>query len=160
MIGLGTIEAYYLIRGEEMNFEEVKRVLPQKIPFIMVDKVLDIQPNKQITCVKNITGNELFFLGHFPEQSIFPGVLITEALAQASILLFQEKKKENTLFLLTSTKLRFKHVVVPGDQLMLKITTKKESSFGAIVEAEAVVADKVVVQGELSFSMQQPGDEM
>lgn len=160
MIGLGIFVVYYSVRGEEMNFEKVKEILPQSIPFIMIDKVVELEPNERITCLKNITGNEMIFLGHFPNKSIFPGAYITEALAQASIILFHEKKQENTLFLLSSTKLRFKHPVVPGDQLILNITTKKNSSIGAIVEAEALVEDKVVVQGELSFSIKQQEEIM
>ena len=82
-----------------MDFETINSILPQKFPLIMVDKVLEILPNEKITCLKNITGNEMVFIGHFPNQAIFPVVYITEALAQSSILLFHEKKADdNTLF--------------------------------------------------------------
>lgn len=137
-----------------MNFEMVKSILPQHIPFLMIDKVKEIIPGKKITCIKNISGNDLVFLGHFPNQSIFPGVLITESMAQASILLFHEKKQENSVFYLTSTKLRFLVPVVPGDQLVIHISTIREAASGAIVEARAEVEEKTVAKGELSFAIQ------
>ncbi|WP_202080459.1 3-hydroxyacyl-ACP dehydratase FabZ [Caldalkalibacillus salinus] len=142
-----------------MDFEQVRAILPQQNPFIMVDKVLEIQPNESITCLKNVTGNETVFQGHFPERAIFPGVLITEALAQSSILLFYQQKNDQTLYLLSSTKMRFKHPVVPGDQLILRVNAKKVSRIGAIVEAEACVQEKVVAKGELSFSTQNHAEE-
>lgn len=137
-----------------MNFEDVNKILPQKFPLLMVDKVLEIVPNERITCLKNITANEIVFLGHFPNQAIFPGVYITEAMAQSAILLFQEKKKDDdTLFLLYSTKITFKDMVVPGDQLILKVESKKITAAGIIVEAKAIVDEKVVAKGELIFSI-------
>lgn len=136
-----------------MNFEEINKILPQKFPLLMVDKVIEIVPNERITCLKNITANEIVFQGHFPNQAIFPGVYITEAMAQSAILLFHEKKEDDTLFLLYSTKITFKDMVVPGDQLILKVESKKITAAGVIVEAKAIVDDKVVAKGELIFSI-------
>lgn len=143
-----------------MNFEEVNAILPQKFPLIMVDKVIEKIPEEKIVCVKNITGNEIVFLGHFPKRAIFPGVYITEALAQSAILLFKESptKEDDSLYLLYSTKLTFKSVVVPGDQLRMEIVPKKISSLGIIVDAKAYVGDKVVAKGELVFSVRKNED--
>lgn len=141
-----------------MDFETINSILPQKFPLIMVDKVLEILPNEKITCLKNITGNEMVFIGHFPNQAIFPGVYITEALAQSSILLFHEKKADdNTLFLLYSTNMTFKSMVVPGDQLIMEIKSKKITNIGVVVDAKAFVEGKIVAKGELIFSIKKIG---
>lgn len=138
-----------------LDFETVKSILPQDIPFLMIDRVIEKTPKQQITCLKNISGNDLVFLGHFPGKSIFPGVLITEAFAQAAILLFSEPDENHTdLYLLASTKLRFLKPVVPGDQLFLNITVVRATNSGAIVDAVAKVDEEVVAKGQLSFSMQ------
>lgn len=137
-----------------MDFQKVNSILPQKIPLIMVDKVLEMVPNERITCVKNVTGNEIVFLGHFPKHAILPGVYITEALAQSAILLFHEKKQEeDALFLLYSTKMTFKEMVVPGDQMIMEIESRKVTKTGIIVDAKAYVEGKVVAKGELIFSI-------
>ncbi|EHJ53040.1 3-hydroxyacyl-ACP dehydratase FabZ [Streptococcus macacae] len=138
-----------------MNFQEVSSVLPQKFPLQMVDKVLELLPEKKIISIKNITGNEMVFLGHFPNQAIFPGVYITEALAQSAILLFKKKEQEDKLFLLYSTKMTFKSVVVPGDQLKMIVESKKVTALGVIVEAVAYVEDRIVAKGELIFSIKE-----
>ena len=72
-----------------MNFEEVRATLPQKYPFIFIDRVLELEAGKRIVCLKNVTGNESFFAGHFPDFAVMPGALILEALAQATIILFK-----------------------------------------------------------------------
>ena len=143
-----------------MNFQEVNAILPQKFPLLMVDKVLEIIPNKKISTVINITGNEMVFLGHFPNQAIFPGVYITEALAQSAILLFNEKKQGNsTLFLLYSTKMTFKSVVVPGDQLRMVVESRTVTASGVVVDAIAYVEDKIVAKGELIFSIKESSNK-
>ncbi|MBT6048598.1 MAG: 3-hydroxyacyl-[acyl-carrier-protein] dehydratase FabZ, partial [Candidatus Scalindua sp.] len=73
-----------------LNFEEVRELVPQKYPFLFIDKVIELQKESRIVCLKNISGNEPFFAGHFPDFAIMPGVLIVEALAQASIILFKK----------------------------------------------------------------------
>ena len=73
-----------------LSFEEVRELVPQKYPFLFIDKVVELQKESRIVCLKNISGNESFFAGHFPDFAIMPGVLIIEALAQASIILFKK----------------------------------------------------------------------
>ncbi len=137
-----------------MDFQKVKSILPQKFPLIMVDKVLEIVPDKRIMCIKNITGNEIVFLGHFPNQAVFPGVYITEALAQSAILLFNKKEQgDDTLYLLYSTKMTFKSMVLPGDQMIMVVESRKVTKLGVIVDAKAYVEDKIVAKGELTFSI-------
>lgn len=143
-----------------MDFQKVNSILPQKFPLIMVDRVLEKVPGERILCLKNITGNEMVFLGHFPGHAIFPGVYITEALAQSAILLFKEEDGEDddSLYLLYSTKMTFKSVVVPGDSMKMEIISRKVTQMGIIVDAKAYVEDKVVAKGELIFSVKKIGD--
>jgi len=109
-----------------MNIDEIKKYLPHRYPFLLVDRILEVVPGKSLTAIKNVTVNEPFFNGHFPEGAIMPGVLIIEALAQASgILLFKTDNSmpaaDNWFFLGGIDNARFKRVVRPGDQLRLEI---------------------------------------
>jgi len=120
----------------------------------MIDRVLELEPGKKVVAVKNVSFNEEFFAGHFPGQPIMPGVLIIEAMAQASIVLFYGenpsiKKKVN--YYLGSVKVRFLHPVFPGDQLKIVIEPVKVISGAAIVKAQAFVEEKEVAGGEISF---------
>jgi 3-hydroxyacyl-[acyl-carrier-protein] dehydratase len=140
-----------------LDFEEIKKLIPQRFPFIMIDKVIDIEPGKEATAVKNISGNDIFFLGHFPDKAVMPGAAIIEAMAQTSIVLFAtEKRKENDkvpLYYFGSVKARFYHPVVPGDQLKIKVVNVKSLPNGAYVSGEAFVDDKKVSEAELVFSV-------
>ncbi|PCJ40395.1 MAG: 3-hydroxyacyl-[acyl-carrier-protein] dehydratase FabZ [SAR86 cluster bacterium] len=108
-----------------MLIEDVKEYLPQRYPFLLIDRVLELEPNKYIKAYKNVTTNEEFFQGHFPNKPIMPGVLIIEAMAQASGVLgfkSQEKKPRDgyLYYFVGADKVRFKKPVVPGDQLILE----------------------------------------
>lgn len=107
-----------------MLIEEIKKVIPHRYPFLLVDRVLELEAEK-ITAVKNVTVNEEFFNGHFPGQPIMPGVLQVEALAQAGAILLMKQKvedPENNLMVFTGIKnCKFRRQVVPGDQLKLEV---------------------------------------
>jgi len=122
---------------------------------LMIDGVLELDPGKKIVALKNVSMNEPFFGGHFPGEPIMPGVMMVEAMAQASIMLFSGitpgAASRNTLYYLSSVKMRFLHPVVPGDQLKIAIEPVKIISTAGIVKAQAFVADKEVACGELSF---------
>jgi len=110
-----------------MNVEEIKEYLPQRYPFLMVDRVVEIELGKRILAYKNVTVNEPFFQGHFPDNPIMPGVLIIEALAQAAGVLgfkSQEKKPKDgyLYYFVGADDVRLKRPVVPGDQLKLEAT--------------------------------------
>jgi len=114
-----------------MNVGEIKQYLAHRYPFLLVDKVLDFEVGKTLTAVKNVTINEPFFQGHFPEYAVMPGVLILEALAQATGLLgfktMDEKPSEDVLYLFVGVdKARFKRQVVPGDVLKLEVELIKK----------------------------------
>ena len=142
-----------------LDFEEIKKLIPQRFPFIMIDKVLELSPGKEAVAVKNISGNDIFFLGHFPDKAIMPGAAIIEAMAQASIILFaSEKHKENgkmPIYYFGSVKARFYHPVVPGDQLKIKVVNVKSLPTGAYVSGEVFVDDKKIAEAELVFSVKE-----
>jgi beta-hydroxyacyl-ACP dehydratase FabZ len=121
----------------------------------MIDRVTELEPGERLVAIKNVTYNEEFFTGHFPAKPIMPGVLIIEAMAQASIVLFYGTKKEEAdkklSYYLGSVKIRFLHPVVPGDQLKIVVEPLKMLSHAAIAKAQGFVLDKEVASGEISF---------
>ncbi|MDD5668903.1 MAG: 3-hydroxyacyl-ACP dehydratase FabZ, partial [Candidatus Omnitrophica bacterium] len=137
-----------------LDFERIKSLLPQKFPFFMVDTITEIHEGKKVIGIKNITGNEICFLGHFPDESIFPGTLIIESMAQVSTFLFFKgnRKKQKLDFYLGAVKeMRFMKPVVPGDQLCIEAEALRLSRDTAYVKARANVDMNVVAEGELVF---------
>jgi 3-hydroxyacyl-[acyl-carrier-protein] dehydratase len=114
-----------------MDNLQIRKLLPHRYPFLLVDKVVAIETGKQITAIKNVTANEPFFNGHFPDAPIMPGVLMIEAMAQASGLLVLEElglteRIENEMFFLAGVdEVRFKRMVFPGDVLQLNVELVK-----------------------------------
>ena len=141
------------------NIEEIQKILPHRFPFLMIDRVTELEPGKRVVAIKNVSFNEGFFEGHFPGRPIMPGVLIIEAMAQASIMLFSAgqdlKQEKKATYYLGAAKVRFLNPVSPGDQLRLTIEPVKLLSNAAIVNAVAHVQDKEVARGELSFSVKE-----
>ena len=142
----------------QLDFEEIKKLIPQRLPFIMIDRVLEIEPGKHATAVKNISGNDMVFLGHFPERAIMPGALILEAMAQTAIILFAADKKSGVeekkrLYYFGSVKARFLHPAVPGDQMIIRVENVKSLPNSAFVSAEAFVEDRKITEAELVFSV-------
>lgn len=136
-----------------IDVEEIKALIPHRYPFLLVDRVLDYVPGESIHAIKNVTVNEPVFTGHFPGYSIFPGVLILEALAQASgILGFKsvENKKDGEMFLFASIdNARFKKPVLPGDTMHLHLDFLKERRGMWKFYAEARVDGNVVCSADL-----------
>jgi len=142
----------------QLGFEEIKKLIPQRFPFIMIDKIIELDPGKEAVAVKNVSGNDIFFLGHFPDMAIMPGVAIIEAMAQTAIILFaagkeEEKGTKKPVYFLGSVKARFHHPVVPGDCMKIRAVNVKSLPNGAFVSAEASVDDKKVSEAELVFSV-------
>ncbi|MGQ3686039.1 MAG: 3-hydroxyacyl-ACP dehydratase FabZ [Candidatus Loosdrechtia sp.] len=141
-----------------IHFEEIRSLLPQKYPFIFIDKVVEYEEGKRIICIKNVSCNEPVFVGHFPDFAIMPGVLIIEAMAQASIILFKKslavQNGNDTVFLLASIgNARFTKPVFPGDRLHIEITVEKIVSKGAIVQAIVKVDEKSAAKATLTFGI-------
>ncbi len=142
-----------------MDIQEILEHLPHRYPFLLVDRVLECEPGKRLVAVKNVSVNEPMFTGHFPERPIFPGVLIMEALAQATgILAFRTTGKKpdgSSLYYFAGIdKCRFKQPVVPGDQMILEVEVLKEKRGIWKFQAEAKVDGKVVASAELMCAEQ------
>ncbi len=136
-----------------LDIQGIKRVLPHRYPFLLVDKILEIEKGKRVVGVKNVTINEAFFNGHFPDQPIMPGVLILEAMAQAGgVLVLTSEGNENKYAYLTGIdKAKFRKPVVPGDQLYTEvIVVRLKGNYGK-VSARATVEDQVVAEAEFFF---------
>ncbi len=138
-----------------LDIKEIMNIIPQRAPFLMIDRVEDYEPGKFCIAYKNVCINEPHFAGHFPGEPIMPGVLIVEALAQAgavAILSKEENKGKNALFG-GIDKMKFKKQVVPGDVLRLEVKIIKEKGPIGIGEAIAYVGDKIAAKGELTFAI-------
>lgn len=138
----------------QMDIHEVMKHLPHRYPFLLVDKVLDFEPGKSLTAVKNVTINEPFFQGHFPHIPVMPGVLIMEALAQATgILSFKTTGKlptdDSLYYFVGIDKARFRKPVVPGDQLILEVELERRKRDIWKFKGRALVDGKLVASADL-----------
>ena len=141
------------LEGQD-DIREVLKYLPHRYPFLLIDRVLNFEPEVSLEALKNVTFNEPIFTGHFPQSPIFPGVLILEAMAQACALhAFKTAggyPSEETLYLLAGIdKARFKQQVVPGDQLRIKVTLKRSKRGISVYEAAGTVEGKTVSTSEV-----------
>ncbi len=138
-----------------LNKEDIKKIIPQREPFLMIDEVEEYIPGQSATAYKYVDESEWYFKGHFPGNPIMPGVLIAESLAQTgavAILSMEENKNKNALFG-GIDKMRFKKMVVPGDKLKLEVKIIKQKGPIGIGEALATVDGKVAAKGELTFAL-------
>lgn len=138
-----------------MDLKQIKEILPHRYPFLLVDKIvfLDLEKGK-IIGQKNVTVNEEFFLGHFPDVPIMPGVLILEALAQTGgILVYKKENVSKIALLMNIANAKFRKPVFPGDVLMLHVQTLHSSKKGGKIKAKAVVEEELAVEAELSFAL-------
>ena len=138
-----------------LDVNQIMEIIPQRAPFLMIDRVEEFVPGESCTAYKNVCINEWYFQGHFPGQPIMPGVLITEALAQTgavAVLSLEENKGKNALFG-GIDKLRFKKQVVPGDVLKLEVKIIKRKGPIGVGEAIATVDGQVAAKGEITFAL-------
>ena len=138
-----------------LNKEEIKKIIPQREPFLMIDEVEEFTPGESATAYKYIDEKEWYFKGHFPGNPIMPGVLITESLAQTgavAILSLEENKNKNALFG-GIDKMKFKKQVTPGDKLKLEVKIIKRKGPIGVGEAIASCDGKIVARGELTFAV-------
>jgi len=135
------------------TLEEIKRVLPHRYPFLLVDRILSMELGQHIVGLKNVTVNEPFFVGHFPDNPIMPGVLIIEAMAQVAGILALLTNPENlgnqNLYLMSLDKVRFRRPVVPGDQLILDLKVLRGGKKVFKMQGRATVADNLVAEAEI-----------
>ena len=142
--------------SEILDINEIKKVLPHNYPFLLVDRILELEEGKRAVGVKNVTINEHFFQGHFPDYPVMPGVLIIEALAQvgAVALLKNPEFAGKIAFLTGIDKVRIRRQVVPGDQLRLEVELIQFKLSIGKAEAKAFVGDQLVAEGNLMFAIQ------
>ena len=142
-------------KGKNMfDFEEIKKILKHRFPLLMVDKVLEIT-EKKVIAIKNVSGNDIFFQGHFPEKAILPGALIIEGMAQIAAIagnykyFLKKKKNPHPMPYLGSVKARFYYIVVPGDVLRYEADIIRSSPKRNYAEIKVFVGEKKVAEGEL-----------
>jgi beta-hydroxyacyl-ACP dehydratase FabZ len=136
--------------------EEILRFLPHRYPFLLVDRIIALEPGKSIVAIKNVTANESFFEGHFPEVKIMPGVLIVEAVAQAGGILLYHSLPDAAKKLVVLSKLhniKFRKLVVPGDQLRLEAEIVKARARFVTIKGRAIVDKDIVADGEISAAI-------
>jgi 3-hydroxyacyl-[acyl-carrier-protein] dehydratase len=140
-----------------VDVTRIQELLPHRYPFLLVDRVLELEPNQRVLAVKNVTINEPFFQGHFPGHPVMPGVLVLEALAQAGGLLTQLSAaaagavngEEKLFYLVKIDNARFSRMVVPGDRLMLEVKLKRMIRNRAMYECTASVDGKTVASADI-----------
>lgn len=135
-----------------MDIQKIRSLLPHRYPFLLVDRVVESEPGKRLVAIKNVTVNEPFFQGHFPSKPVMPGVLLIEAMAQATGLLAMESAdvpEEAIYYLVGVDKARFKSPVVPGDQVRLEVEVIKHRRDIWVFAAEAKVDGKMVASAEI-----------
>ena len=144
-----------------ISIEAISNFLPHRFPFLLIDRVLDLVPEKSIVALKNVTCNEQFFQGHFPEWKIMPGVLIIEAIAQAgAVLLFNSiPNPENTFIVLSKIeRAKFKKMVTPGDQLRIEVQWIRLKGRIVQMRGKGLVDGEVAAEGEIFAMLLDPKD--
>lgn len=144
-----------LTGATEMDIRQIQKILPHRYPFILVDKIVELESNRRAVGIKNVTFNEHFFQGHFPGQPVMPAVLQIEAMAQVGgMLLLRKMENINKLaFILSVDKVKFRKTVVPGDQLRIEAEAVRVKSRTGEVKAVATVEDKVVSEAYIRFML-------
>lgn len=136
-----------------MDVGEIKRLLPHRYPFLLVDRVLEIEGKKRIVAIKNVTANEDFFNGHFPSKPVMPGVLIIESMAQVAglVMLTEEEHQGKIPYFTGIDNARFRRPVVPGDQLRMEVEVVRIKGNVGRVVGKASVDGQIVAEAELMF---------
>ncbi len=142
-----------------LDINEIKKILPHRYPMLLVDRILEVEPMKRAVGIKNITANEMQFLGHFPNEPIMPGVLLIEAMAQVGgvAMLYPEENRGKIAVFAKIDNVRFRKQVVPGDQVVTtaEVTKIMRGSMG-IIHCEGMVDGKVACECDCTFAIMDP----
>ena len=140
-----------------MSLEEIKKILPHRYPFLLVDRVLEVKKGNYCKAIKNISGNEEIFQGHFPNQAVLPGVMIIEAMAQTAGIVIHSCKKEaesrQIVFFAGIDKAKFRIPVVPGDQIVIETSLINQRRNFWVFEGNARVDNKLAAQAEIKLML-------
>jgi beta-hydroxyacyl-ACP dehydratase FabZ len=136
-----------------LEITDIMQILPHRYPFLLVDRIVEMKRGERITGIKNVTINECYFQGHFPEQPVMPGVLIIEAMAQTGgvLLLSEAKHKGKLVYFMGIDNARFRKPVVPGDQLKLEVIPIRIRTKTGVMAGKAHVNDTLVAEAQLMF---------
>lgn len=139
----------------ELSVEEIKEILPHRYPMLLVDRIIELDPMVKAVGIKNMSANEAVFQGHFPNNPVFPGVLLTEAIAQVGgiALLYPKENRGLTPMFTGIDKVRFRHPVRPGDTVRLEAEIVKIKGKMGKVAGRALVGDKLCASGEYLFAL-------
>ncbi|MBU3607508.1 3-hydroxyacyl-ACP dehydratase FabZ [Polynucleobacter nymphae] len=142
-----------------IDINKIMKLLPHRYPFLLVDRVLEFTPRQSITAIKNVTINEPFFQGHFPDFPVMPGVLIIEALAQtAALLTFTEEKADDAVYYFAGIDgARFKKPVLPGDQLVMVATYQREKAGIYKFHVKATVDGELAAEADITCAVRRKG---
>ena len=142
----------------ELDIREIQNVIPHRFPFLLIDKVVELKPNEKLVAIKNVSINEQFFVGHFPEEKVMPGVLIIEAMAQAGCIYFYYSKNlqgKTIIYYLAKVTVKFIAPVHPGDQLRIEVTSIKLLPKAGFLKTQAFVKDTLVAEAEIGFGIKE-----
>lgn len=145
----------YVSVQPQMDIETIQNILPHRYPFLMVDKILELEEDKYAVGIKNVTINDQFFTGHFPNRPVMPGVMIIEAMAQVAgvLMLSKPENRRKIAYFMSMDKVKFRKSVVPGDQLCIEVNVVKLKSKTGQVHTKAKVVDKLVAEADLMFAL-------
>lgn len=153
--GLCSNEENHIVGVDVMNINEIKKIIPHRYPFLLVDQVMEMEEGKRVVGLKNVTINEPFFQGHFPDYPVMPGVLMLEALAQvgAIAVLGIEANQGKIGFLAGVDKCRFKRQVLPGDRLKLEVEIIRMKGPIGKGKGKASVDGQLACEAEITFAI-------
>ena len=143
-----------LKQNQALDFEQIKQIIPQRFPFIMLDRVTVVDPGVRVIGIKNLTGNEWFYQGHFPKKAVTPGAMICEAVAQTGIVFFHVSRpvKGDVTYLLGNIKMRFLKPAWPGDQLEIEVAPIKLMANAGILAGDVRVNKQTIAKGEFTLA--------
>lgn len=144
--------------GDVLETEDIKKIIPHRYPFLLVDRIIELVEGKRAIGIKNVTSNEWFFVGHFPNRPVMPGVLIVEAMAQvAGVLMLSKKENKGKLaYFMSIDKVKFRKAVIPGNQLILQVEVVKSRRKVAQIHSRALVNEKLVAEADLMSALVEP----